>query len=527
MTHNDEPSMRIALISVSDKSGVVELAASLDQLGFTLLSTGGTAKTIEKAGIRVKGVSQHTGFPEIMDGRVKTLHPKIHGGILGRDSDRQVMQDQQISPIELVIVNLYPFESATADPQCSIENAIENIDIGGPAMIRAAAKNNARVTVVTDPEDYESIISELRNNNKISESTRFGLAAKAFAHTAQYDSMIAAYLLKRVGDESKDGLPEVHSPRFFRSQELRYGENPHQAAAFYSIADGSGDGQAAKQLQGKELSYNNIADADAALECARQFTDQPSCIIVKHANPCGGASADTLLDAYDQAYETDPVSSFGGIIALTRCVDGETAGAIVGRQFVEVVVAPAYSEQALAHFATKPNIRVLISNFDCKTDAKQKPRLNYHRVCGGLLIQEHDNKGINPQACRCVTERQASDSEWEDLMFAWKMVRLVKSNAIVYARDRRTIGIGAGQMSRVDSARIAAWKATEAGLSLQDSCMASDAFFPFRDSIDAAAKAGVKSIIQPGGSMRDDEVIAAANEHGMAMVFTGYRHFRH
>ncbi len=524
MIKNDEPSTRIALISVSDKTGIAELAKKLIQLGFTLLSTGGTARVIEEAGVPVTGVSEHTGFPEMMDGRVKTLHPKIHGGILGRDSDHQVMHDQGISPIEMVIVNLYPFESVTAASDCSIEKAVENIDIGGPAMVRSAAKNHDCVTVVTDPGDYDSIVSELELNSRISHATRFRLAAKAFAHTGRYDSLISNYLDEHKGGGTAEGMPLVHCPRFFRSQELRYGENPHQSAALYSMAEGGNKSQpAAEQLQGKELSYNNIADADAALECARQFGARPSCIIVKHANPCGGASADSLLEAYEKAYETDPVSSFGGIIALTRNVDGATAQSIVEQQFVEVIIAPDYSEEALAYFATKPNVRVLVSGFERQGGS----RLNYHRVAGGLLIQQHDNLSVNRDDCSCVSERQASDPEWEDLMFAWKMVRLVKSNAIVYAKDCRTVGIGAGQMSRVDSARIAAWKASEAGLSLQGSAMASDAFFPFRDSIDAAAEAGVKSVIQPGGSMRDEEVIAAANEHGMTMVFTGNRHFRH
>ena len=515
--------MRLALISVSDKTGIVELASSLTRLGFTLLSTGGTASTISKAGIAVTGVSEHTGFPEIMDGRVKTLHPRIHGGILGRATDQAVMSEQGITAIDLVVVNLYPFEAVTADPDCSLEHAIENIDIGGPAMVRAAAKNHARVCVVTDPGDYGELLQELEENEQVSDKTRFRLATKAFAHTAQYDSMIAQYLAERSPESPGDGLPEVHSPRFVRSQELRYGENPHQAAAFYSIS-GNTDGQSpARQLQGKELSYNNIADADAALECAQQFADRPSCIIVKHANPCGGASADNLLEAYNRAYETDPISSFGGIIALTGDVDGDTAQTIVERQFVEVVIAPSYSTEALEQFAGKPNIRVLISDFENRVGS----RLNYHRVSGGLLIQQHDSLQTGAEDCRCVTERQASSAEWDDLMFAWKMVRLVKSNAIVYARDSRTIGIGAGQMSRVDSARIAAWKADEAGLVVDGCAMASDAFFPFRDAIDTAAKAGVKSIIQPGGSMRDDEVIAAANEHGMTMVLTGHRHFRH
>jgi len=519
MTPKNDDGARYALVSVSDKTGITEFARALTRNGLSLLSTGGTASVLAEAGIPVKGVGEHTGFAEIMDGRVKTLHPKIHGGILGRDIDRGIMREQGIDPIDIVVVNLYPFESVTAEPGCSLEDAIENIDIGGPAMVRAAAKNHARVAVVTDPADYGPVAAELDEAGAVSAETRFRLAAKAYAHTARYDSLVADYLAARSSESPGDALPRVHAPRFVRSQELRYGENPHQSAAFYT----TGDGDAARQLQGKALSYNNIADADAALECASQFADRPACVIVKHANPCGAASADSLLEAYDRAYSTDPVSSFGGIIALTREVDGTTAQAIIERQFVEVVIAPGYAQDALAQFSGKPNVRVLEATFDRAAPG----RLDYHRVRGGLLIQQHDSKAATPAEWRCVTERQAGEDEMADLEFAWKMVRMVKSNAIVYAKDGRTLGIGAGQMSRVDSARIAAWKASEAGLSLQGSAMASDAFFPFRDSIDAAAKAGVKAIIEPGGSMRDEEVIAAANEHGMAMVFTGCRHFRH
>ena len=516
---------RYALISVSDKTGIVELAGALAELGFSLLSTGGTARLLAQEGIAVTGVSDHTGFPEIMDGRVKTLHPRIHGGILGRETDREVMQEHGIDAIDIVVVNLYPFESVTAEDDCTLENAIENIDIGGPAMVRAAAKNHARVTVVTKPSDYAIVLEELRRDGSVSDSTRLALASSAFAHTARYDGLVADYLSRRV--ESHDGgdsLPVVHTPQFIRKQTMRYGENPHQQAAFY-LASGAGESglASAEQLQGKELSYNNIADADAAMECVNQFDSQPACVIVKHANPCGAAVSGTLLDAYDKAYTTDPVSSFGGIIAFNRGVDQQTATAIIDRQFVEVVIAPGYAAGALGVFSDKPNVRILATDNPVGEDRG----LNYHRVAGGLLVQQHDHKIISREDCRSVTDISPSEQEWSDLMFAWKMVRMVKSNAIVYASGGRTLGIGAGQMSRVDSSRIAAWKASEAGLSLAGSAMASDAFFPFRDSIDAAAEKGVKAIIQPGGSMRDDEVVQAADEHGISMVFTGVRHFRH
>jgi len=529
MTRNNESDARYALLSVSDKTGIADLAIALVKHGFSILSTGGTARALEQAGVEVTGVSDHTGFPEIMDGRVKTLHPKIHGGILGRDDDQEVMLQQGISPIELVVVNLYAFEAVTAGADCTLEKAIEHIDIGGPAMVRAAAKNHARVAVLTDPGDYPAVIKELDQGGRVSKASRFQLAAKAYAHTAHYDSVIADYLGRRVEGESTPGLPRLHAPRFVRAQELCYGENPHQAAAYYTLQEpGSDTYSRMKQLQGKELSYNNIADADAAFECASLFRNGPVCIIVKHANPCGGAYADSLLEAYERAYATDPVSSFGGVIALSEPVDSEIVKTMIGQQFVEVVIAPGYSDGALEHFAKKPNIRVLTADFaqPARSEAG-RPRFDYHRVSGGMLIQEHDEISATRENCRCVSARQAVEREWLDLMFAWKMVRMVKSNAIVYARDCRTLGIGAGQMSRVDSARIAAWKAAEAGLSLQGSAMASDAFFPFRDSIDAAAGAGVKAIIQPGGSMRDEEVIQAANEHDMTMVFTGQRHFRH
>ena len=512
------PEKRYALLSVSDKTGISELARSLAECGFNLLSTGGTASALKKAGLDVTEVSEHTGFPEIMDGRVKTLHPVIHGGILGRQQDTEVMSRHGISAIELVVVNLYPFEAVSSKPGCSREEAVENIDIGGPAMVRAAAKNHDRVTVLTDPADYEVIVKELAEQGSISGPVRSRLAAKAFAHTARYDSLVAEYLDRPEAAADK-GMPGVVSPRWLRTQELRYGENPHQAAALYAVP---GQDSAFRQLQGKPLSYNNIADADAALECVHQFDSGLACIIVKHANPCGGAQAASLMEAYDRAYLTDPVSSFGGVIAFNAPLDEATAREIISRQFVEVLAAPGFSAGALQVLSEKPNIRVLESSLDAS-----EPEFDLHAVAGGMLVQQHDRGLAKRSAWRCVTERQADTGEWDDLEFAWKMVRMVKSNAIVYARENRTLGIGAGQMSRVDSSRIAVWKAKAAGLDLAGSSMASDAFFPFRDGIDAAAEAGVRSVIQPGGSMRDEEVVAAANEHGMAMVFTGMRHFRH
>jgi len=516
---------KFALISVSDKSGLVDFASQLLDLGFTLLSTGGTQKLLTDAGLAVTGVSEHTGFSEIMDGRVKTLHPRIHGGILGRAQDEDVMLAQDIPPIDLVIVNLYPFEAATADENCSLENAIENIDIGGPAMVRAAAKNHTRVSVVVDPDDYAAIASELASSGSVSASTRFTLATKAFAHTARYDGLVAAYLSRRTGDiEQPRILPEYITPQFQSRQELRYGENPHQAAAFYieSGVDATGIA-AAKQLQGKALSYNNINDADAALECVNQFGQQPTCVIVKHANPCGVATGSSNTEAYLNAFATDPVSSFGGIIAFNQLVHTEVATAIVEKQFVEVVIAPDFSDGAIERFAAKPNVRLLRNNINGQASSG----LHFQRVSGGLLVQEKDGNRISREDCRCVTEREPTEQQWLDMLFAWKVARMAKSNAIIYAAGGRTLGVGAGQMSRVDSARIARWKAGDAGLDLNGAAMASDAFFPFRDGIDTAAEAGIKAVIQPGGSMRDDEVIAAANEHGIAMVFTGVRHFRH
>jgi phosphoribosylaminoimidazolecarboxamide formyltransferase/IMP cyclohydrolase len=517
-------SNKYALLSVSDKSGLVEFARHLLDLDYSLLSTGGTQKILAGAGLAVTGVSEHTGFSEIMDGRVKTLHPRIHGGILGRVQDEDVMQAQDIPPIDLVIVNLYPFEAATADENCSLEDAIENIDIGGPAMVRAAAKNHARVSVVVDPDDYEVIANELACAGSVSEETRFTLATKAFAHTARYDGLVAAYLSRRSGEgDQVRTLPEYITPQFLSRQELRYGENPHQAAAFYVESGVEPTGiAAAEQLQGKELSYNNINDADAALECVNQFGEEATCVIVKHANPCGVAMGKTNSEAYLNAFATDPVSSFGGIIAFNQLVQTEVATAIIEKQFVEVIIAPNFSDGALERFASKPNVRLLRD-----TARRTATGLHYQRVSGGLLVQQKDANRVSRQDCRCVTEREPTEQEWLDMLFAWKVARMAKSNAIVYAAGGRTLGVGAGQMSRVDSARIARWKAGDAGLELAGAAMASDAFFPFRDGIDTAAEAGIKAVIEPGGSMRDDEVIAAANEHGIAMVFTGVRHFRH
>ncbi len=515
--------IRRALISVSDKTGIVEFARALQQKGVDILSTGGTAKQLIEDFIPVTEVSRHTGFPEIMDGRVKTLHPKIHGGILGRRGiDDGVMKNNGIAPIDLVVVNLYPFEATVADENCSLEDAIENIDIGGPAMVRAAAKNHAYVTIVVDPSDYMRILDEIENGHGcVTSATRFDLAVKAFEHTSNYDGAIANYLGRIRPDGSKDTLPRTINLQFTRSQEMRYGENPHQSAAFYTEKSPADACVAtAKQIQGKELSYNNIGDTDAALECVKQF-EAPACVIVKHANPCGVAINGSLLEAYDRAYSTDPESAFGGIIAFNRELDGATAKAIVERQFVEVIIAPSVSAEAIAAVAEKKNVRLL----ECGAWNAPTQRLDFKRVNGGLLVQDADLALYNE--LRVVSERSPGDDEMDDLLFSWMVAKFVKSNAIVYGRNSMTIGVGAGQMSRINSARIAGIKAEHAGLEVRDSVMASDAFFPFRDGIDAAHDAGIVAVIQPGGSMRDEEVIKAANEHGMAMVFTGMRHFRH
>ncbi|WP_288398085.1 bifunctional phosphoribosylaminoimidazolecarboxamide formyltransferase/IMP cyclohydrolase [uncultured Acinetobacter sp.] len=519
-----------ALISVSDKTGIVEFAQNLAKLGVELLSTGGTYKLLKDNNIAVVEVSEHTGFPEMMDGRVKTLHPKIHGGILARRGlDEAVMQEHNIDPIDLVVVNLYPFAATVAKPNCSLADAIENIDIGGPTMVRAAAKNHASVGIVVNASDYATVIAELEQSGALSYETRFDLAVKAFEHTAQYDGMIASYLGARVGKEEgqADSFARTFNTQLQKAQDLRYGENPHQSAAFYIDPQATeASVSTSKQLQGKELSYNNIADTDAALECVKSFA-KPACVIVKHANPCGVAvSLDGIKAAYDLAYATDTESAFGGIIAFNRELDIETAKAIVERQFVEVIIAPSIADGVLEVTGAKKNVRVLVCG-ELPAIDERAAQLDYKRVNGGLLVQDQDLGMIKAADLKVVTERAPTEQEIDDLIFAWKVAKYVKSNAIVYAKGRQTIGIGAGQMSRVNSARIAAIKAEHAGLEVEGAVMASDAFFPFRDGIDNAAKAGIKCIIQPGGSMRDEEVIAAANEHGIAMVFTGMRHFRH
>ena len=516
--------IRRALISVSDKSGIVEFARELAEQGVELLSTGGTCRLLREEGLSVVEVSDHTGFPEMMDGRVKTLHPKIHGGILGRrGTDDAIMAEHGIPPIDLVVVNLYPFEATVANPDCSMEDAVENIDIGGPTMVRAAAKNHRDVTIVVSADDYPRILEELAaHNGHTTFALRFDLAIRAYEHTAAYDGMIANHF----GSLTEGGSPRY--PRTFnlqlqKVQEMRYGENPHQSAAFYREARQHEVGiSAAEQLQGKALSYNNVADTDAALECVKTFSE-PACVIVKHANPCGVAIGADLLTAYDLAFHTDTESAFGGIIAFNRTLDGDTAAAIVERQFVEVIIAPEVSPEAIAAVSSKENVRLLrTGQWSAPTAAR-----DFKRVNGGLLVQDRDDGMVNREDLRVVSQRAPSEAEWADLLFAWKVAKFVKSNAIVYAANQRTIGVGAGQMSRVNSARIAAIKAEHAGLEVTGAVMASDAFFPFRDGIDNAAERGIAAVIQPGGSMRDEEVIAAADEAGMAMVFTGMRHFRH
>lgn len=516
-----------ALISVSDKTGIVEFARRLsNDFSVEILSTGGTAKLLAKEGVDVIEVSDYTGFPEMMDGRVKTLHPKIHGGILGRRGiDDQIMDKSGIGPIDMVVVNLYPFQQTIANPDCDLATAIENIDIGGPTMIRAAAKNHASVSIIVDAADYDTVLNEMdKHSGAVSDTTRFNLAVKTFEHTANYDGAIANYLGAIKEDGSKGDFANTYNVQYQKKQEMRYGENPHQKAAFYVEENPTeASVSTADQLHGKELSFNNIADTDAALECVKQF-HEPACVIVKHANPCGVCVADDITVAYDRAYATDPTSAFGGIIAFNRPLDAHTARTIIDRQFVEVIIAPHIEGDALAILEEKKNIRVLACGELPKTAS---PEMDYKRVTGGLLIQDRDLGMVCSEALKVVTQRVPSEEEMRDLLFAWKVAKFVKSNAIVYTSEGQTVGVGAGQMSRVYSARIAVIKAEDAGLTIPGSVMASDAFFPFRDGIDAAAEAGVKAVIQPGGSMRDDEVIAAANEHGIAMVFTGMRHFRH
>ncbi len=513
-----------ALISVSNKTGIVDFAKELAGFGVEILSTGGTAKLLADSGIAVIEVSDYTGFPEMMDGRVKTLHPKIHGGILGRrGTDDAVMAEHGISGIDMVVVNLYPFEQTVAKPDCTLEDAIENIDIGGPTMIRAAAKNHKDVTIIVDAADYGRVLEEMKaNDGATTYETRFDLMVKTYEHTARYDGMIANHFGKLVSGEEPSTFPRTFNLQVQQVQTMRYGENPHQKAAFFVEHNApAGSIASARQLQGKELSYNNIADTDAALECVKQFNEGPACVIVKHANPCGVAIGPDLVTAYDHAYSTDPESAFGGIIAFNGELDGHTARTIIERQFVEVIIAPKVSQEAIEVVSEKKNVRLL----ECGEWNETGETLDFKKVNGGLLVQSSDLLLYND--LKVVTQRQPTDQEMADLLFTWRVAKFVKSNAIVYGKENMTIGVGAGQMSRVNSARIAAIKAEHAGLTVEGSVMASDAFFPFRDGIDNAAKAGIAAVIQPGGSMRDEEVIAAADEHGMAMVFTGMRHFRH
>ncbi len=517
-----------ALLSVSDKTGIVEFATALSQQGVKLLSTGGTAKLLAEAGLPVTEVADYTGFPEMLDGRVKTLHPKVHGGILARrdlPEHMQALDAHGIPTIDLLVVNLYPFVATIAKDDCTLADAIENIDIGGPTMLRSAAKNHRDVTVIVDPADYAVVLDEMKaNGNTVGYATNFRLATKVFAHTAQYDGAITNYLTSLTDElqhATRQPYPATLNLAFDKVQDLRYGENPHQSAAFYrDPAAPAGALANYRQLQGKELSYNNIADSDAAWECVKTF-DAPACVIIKHANPCGVAVAASPAEAYAKAFQTDPTSAFGGIIAFNREVD-EAAAQAVAKQFVEVLIAPAFSEAAKQVFAAKQNVRLLeialgdgFNAFDLK------------RVGGGLLVQSLDARNVQPDELRVVTQRQPTPKELDDLLFAWRVAKYVKSNAIVFCGNGMTLGVGAGQMSRVDSARIAGIKAQNAGLTLTGSAVASDAFFPFRDGLDVVVAAGATAVIHPGGSMRDDEVIAAADEHGIAMVLTGIRHFRH
>ena len=534
---NPNPTLpvRRALISVSDKTGVVELARALASLDVAILSTGGTAKLLAESGIAVTEVSAHTGFPEMLDGRVKTLHPKIHGGLLARrdlDAHMAAIAEHGIPTIDLLVVNLYPFEATVAKPDCTLEDAIENIDIGGPAMVRSGAKNWRGVGVLTDASQYAAALAEIRESGGLSDATRFALAVAAFNAISNYDGAISDYLSSLQPDGSRAAFPAQSNGRFVKLQDLRYGENPHQSAAFYrDLGPAPGSLVTAKQLQGKELSYNNIADADAAWECVKSF-DAPACVIVKHANPCGVAVGKDSADAYARAFRTDPTSAFGGIIAFNRPVDGEAARA-VSKQFVEVLLAPSYTEEARQVLSAKANARVLEIPLDQvradgATDwARGRNAHDVKRVGSGLLIQTADNREVRADELKVVTKKAPTAAQLADLLFAWRVAKYVKSNAIVFCADGATMGVGAGQMSRIDSARIASIKAENAGLSLAGSVVASDAFFPFRDGLDVVVDAGAVAVIQPGGSVRDDEVIAAADERGIAMVFTGVRHFRH
>ncbi|MBQ8828828.1 MAG: bifunctional phosphoribosylaminoimidazolecarboxamide formyltransferase/IMP cyclohydrolase [Burkholderiaceae bacterium] len=516
-----------ALISCSDKSGVVEFARELNELGYHILSTGGTAKLIAEAGVPVQEVADYTGFPEMLDGRVKTLNPKIHAGILARRpvaEHMEALKQHDIETIDIVAVNLYPFEQAIANPKCTFEHAIENIDIGGPTMIRAAAKNHEGVTVIVSPGDYRKVISEIREKGEVSAETRLVLAKKVFVHTARYDAMISNYLTSFEGNDvsNRTLFPETLTRQWVKVQDMRYGENPHQKAAFYKenhVAPGLLAGY--EQVQGKELSYNNIADSDAAWEAVRSF-ENPACVIIKHANPCGAAIGINATEAYEKAFKCDPTSAFGGIIAFNVEVTAETAEKI-SRQFAEVIIAPSYEAKALEIFAQKKNMRILI----VAMGRHAHNDYDFKRIGGGMLLQTPDTQTVKPEELKVVTELKPSNDQISDMMFAWKIAKFIKSNTIVFVRNGMTLGVGAGQMSRVDSARIASIKAKEAGLSLEGSVAASDAFFPFRDGLDVIIDAGAKAVIQPGGSIRDDEVIAAANERGITMVFTGERHFRH
>jgi len=513
-----------ALLSVSDKNGLIEFARALAARGVELLSTGGTAKALREAGLAVRDVSEATGFPEMMDGRVKTLHPVVHGGLLGRAGiDEDVMAQHGIENIDLLVLNLYPFVKVSMDPASSFDQVIENIDIGGPAMLRSAAKNFARVAVATDPSQYAGIVAELQaNDGALSARTRFDLSVAAFNNVAYYDACISNYLSSLQADGKQALFPAQNNSNFVKVMDLRYGENPHQQGAFYrDLWPVPGTLATFTQLQGKELSFNNLADADAAWECVRQF-QRAACVIVKHANPCGVAEGAACGDAYELAYATDPTSAFGGIIAFNTKLDAATAKTILDRQFVEVLIAPEYDDGALEIARKKANVRVLRI-----PHGEGRNNMDVRRVGSGLLMQTSDIREVAREELKVVTRLAPTPAQLDDLLFAWRVAKYVKSNAIVYAKDHRTIGIGAGQMSRVISAKIAALKAEEAGLVVPGSVMASDAFFPFRDGIDAAAAAGIKAVIQPGGSMRDNEVIAAADEHGLAMVFTGVRHFRH
>ncbi len=530
--------VRCALLSLSDKKDAVELAQCLHEHGVSLLATGGTYRLLREAGLPLQEVAEYTGFPELLDGRVKTLHPRIHGGILARgDADAQTLAAHDIAPIELVAVNLYPFEQTVAREDCSLAEAVEQIDIGGPTLLRAAAKNHAHVAVLSSPEQYAGVLEELQNGG-ISAATRQRLAREAFEHTAAYDAAIRDWFAARQGkSEGEDGtraaaadaefFPLRFQPRFQRRQVLRYGENPHQRAAFYTQETIAHNCIAtAEQLQGKALSYNNLADADAALECVRGLA-VPACVIVKHANPCGAAQAATPQAAYEAAYATDPEAAFGGILAFNCTLDEETAQTVLGRQFAELIIAPEITAQARAVLATKPALRALRCGVLKAEEEAEQAVLHYHCISGGLLLQERDQGGLQPEQLQTVSRKPVDEALRDELLFAWQIARFVKSNAIVLCREHRTLGVGAGQMSRVYSVRIAALKAADLQLSLQGAVMASDAFFPFRDGIDAAAEHGIRAVIQPGGSKRDAEVIAAADEHGMAMLFTGRRHFRH